>query len=108
MANIFLFSGRLFLRHRSIVKMLVFYFSHNVQQLLLQNAWPCKRIYYNTNNGATKRPLILNFYRGIKMTKNELKKYQNVSNLEIFGAAILGAVIGGVLAAVYLIKIGGF
>ena len=84
--------------------MLVFYFSHNVQQLLLQNAWPCKRIYYNTNNGATKRPLNLNFYRGIKMTK----KYENVSNLEIFGAAILGAVIGGVLAAVYLYRIGGF
>jgi hypothetical protein len=36
------------------------------------------------------------------------KKYENVSNLEIFGAAILGAVIGGVLAAVYLYRIGGF
>lgn len=36
------------------------------------------------------------------------KKYENVSNLEIFGAAILGAVIGGVLAAVYVFKTGGF
>jgi hypothetical protein len=42
------------------------------------------------------------------MTKNELKKYENVSTIEIFGAAILGAVIGGVLAAVYLYRIGGF
>jgi hypothetical protein len=85
MANIFLFSGRLFLRPGSIVKMLVFYFSHNVQQLLLQNAWPCKRIYYNTNNGATKRPLNLNFYRGIKMTKLEIL----IQNFVMIGLAAL-------------------
>jgi hypothetical protein len=42
------------------------------------------------------------------MTKNELKKYQNVSNLEIFGAAILGAVIGGGLALIYVLRTGGF
>jgi hypothetical protein len=36
------------------------------------------------------------------------KKHENVTIYEIFGAAILGAVIGGVLAAVYLYKIGGF
>ena len=105
MTNIFQFSHPKLSRQNARIKMLVFYFSHNVQQLLLQNAWPCKRIYYNTNNGATKRPLNLNFYRGIKMKS---KNHENVTALEIFGAAILGAVIGGVLAAVYLIKIGGF
>jgi hypothetical protein len=34
--------------------------------------------------------------------------HQNVSTLEIFAAAILGALIGGLLAAVYLYRIGGF
>jgi hypothetical protein len=36
------------------------------------------------------------------------KNHENVTTLEIFGAAIMGAVIGGVLAAVYLYRIGGF
>ena len=35
-------------------------------------------------------------------------KKDNVSTLEIFGAAILGAVIGGGLALVYVFKTGGF
>ena len=43
--------------------------------------------------------------KGITMKS---KNYENVTTLEIFGAAILGAVIGGVLAATYLYKIGGF
>jgi hypothetical protein len=34
--------------------------------------------------------------------------HQNVSTLDIFAAAILGALIGGLLAAVYLYRIGGF
>jgi hypothetical protein len=33
---------------------------------------------------------------------------ENVSTFEIFAAAILGALIGGLLAAVYLYRIGGF
>jgi hypothetical protein len=36
------------------------------------------------------------------------KNYANVSTLEIFAAAIFGALIGGLLAAVYLYRIGGF
>lgn len=39
------------------------------------------------------------------MTKQELKKYQNVSMYDVLGACILGATIGTVLAFVY---IGGF
>lgn len=39
------------------------------------------------------------------MTKQELKKYQNVSIYDILGASILGATIGTILAIVY---IGGF
>lgn len=39
------------------------------------------------------------------MTKQELKKYQNVSMYDILGACILGATIGTILAVVY---IGGF
>jgi hypothetical protein len=34
--------------------------------------------------------------------------YDNVSTLEIFAAAIFGALIGGLLAVVYLYRIGGF
>ncbi len=36
------------------------------------------------------------------------KNYENVSTLEIFAAAIFGALIGGLLAVVYLYRIGGF
>ena len=36
------------------------------------------------------------------------KKYENVSNLEIFGAAILGAIGGAILALTYVFKTGGF
>lgn len=42
------------------------------------------------------------------MDKRELKQYQNVSTLEIFGAAAIGALSGALLAAVYLYRIGGF
>lgn len=37
-----------------------------------------------------------------------MKQYENVTTLEIFGAAILGALIGGVLAFVYIYNTGGF
>ena len=37
-----------------------------------------------------------------------MKQYENVTTLEIFGASILGAVIGGVLALVYIYNTGGF
>jgi hypothetical protein len=37
-----------------------------------------------------------------------MKQYENVSTLQIFGAAILGAVIGGLLALVYVYQTGGF
>lgn len=37
-----------------------------------------------------------------------MNKYENVTTLEIFGASILGAVIGGVLAFVYIYNTGGF
>lgn len=42
------------------------------------------------------------------MSTKDLKQYQNVSNFEIFAAAVLGALAGGILAAVYLYRIGGF
>jgi hypothetical protein len=37
-----------------------------------------------------------------------MKQYENVTTLQIFGSAILGAVIGGVLAFVYIYNTGGF
>jgi hypothetical protein len=37
-----------------------------------------------------------------------MKQYENVSTLQIFGSAVLGAVIGGVLAFVYIYNTGGF
>ena len=42
------------------------------------------------------------------MNNRELKQYKNVSTLEIFGAAVIGALSGALLAAVYLYRIGGF
>ncbi len=36
------------------------------------------------------------------------KKYDNVTTLEIFVAALIGAASGALLAAVYLYRIGGF
>ena len=42
------------------------------------------------------------------MSTKGLKQYKNVSTLEIFGAALLGAIGGALLAAVYLYRIGGF
>jgi hypothetical protein len=36
------------------------------------------------------------------------KNHENVTTLEIFGAAILGAVIGGGLALIYVLRTGGF
>jgi hypothetical protein len=37
-----------------------------------------------------------------------MNQYENVTTLEIFGAAVLGALIGGVLAFVYIYNTGGF
>jgi hypothetical protein len=37
-----------------------------------------------------------------------MKSYENVSNWEILGASVLGAVIGGTLATVYILANGGF
>lgn len=37
-----------------------------------------------------------------------MHKKENVSTLEIFAAAVIGSLIGGLLAAVYLYRIGGF
>ena len=37
-----------------------------------------------------------------------MKQYENVSTLEIFASAFLGALIGGVLAFVYIYNTGGF
>jgi hypothetical protein len=37
-----------------------------------------------------------------------MKQYENVTTLEIFGSAILGALIGGLLALVYVYSTGGF
>jgi uncharacterized oligopeptide transporter (OPT) family protein len=34
----------------------------------------------------------------IKLTKSELKKYQNVTNWEILGACALGAILGAMFA----------
>ena len=42
------------------------------------------------------------------MSTKDLKQYKNISTLEIFGAALLGAISGALLAAVYLYRIGGF
>jgi hypothetical protein len=36
------------------------------------------------------------------MTKQELKKYQNVSMYDIIGACILGATMGAILALTYI------
>jgi hypothetical protein len=40
--------------------------------------------------------------------ETHMKQYENVSTLQIFGSAILGAVIGGLLALVYVYSTGGF
>jgi len=40
--------------------------------------------------------------KGPKMTKSEMKKYQNVTNWEILGACALGAVIGAMFAYGFL------
>jgi hypothetical protein len=40
--------------------------------------------------------------------RKELKQYENVTMLEVIAAAALGAIGGGLLAAVYLYRIGGF
>jgi hypothetical protein len=37
-----------------------------------------------------------------------MKKYENVTTLEIFASAILGALMGGLLALVYVYQTGGF
>jgi hypothetical protein len=37
-----------------------------------------------------------------------MKQHENVTTLEIFGSAILGALIGGLLALVYVYSTGGF
>jgi glycine betaine/choline ABC-type transport system substrate-binding protein len=37
-----------------------------------------------------------------------MKQYENVSTLEIFASAILGALMGGLLALVYVYQTGGF
>jgi hypothetical protein len=37
-----------------------------------------------------------------------MRQYENVTTLEIFASAFLGALIGGVLALVYVYQTGGF
>jgi hypothetical protein len=37
-----------------------------------------------------------------------MKQYENVTTLEIFASAILGALMGGLLALVYVYQTGGF
>jgi hypothetical protein len=37
-----------------------------------------------------------------------MKQYENVTTLEIFASAFLGALIGGLLALVYVYSTGGF
>jgi hypothetical protein len=44
----------------------------------------------------------------IKLTKSEYKKYENVTIWEILGACALGAVLGGGLMALYILRTGGF
>jgi hypothetical protein len=40
--------------------------------------------------------------------RSHMKKYENVSTLEIFASSILGALMGGILALVYVYNTGGF
>jgi hypothetical protein len=55
--------------------------------------------------------LRFNVITGLLTTLNKgfnMKQYENVSTLEIFASAILGALIGGLLALVYVYQTGGF